>query len=176
MKPAFCLADLCSFDKYGNGYLNTSSDRLVAICTLYKTGVIKKIVIAAGNIDKDKPNEAAYLSIRMAQLGIDKADLIIEGRSRNTFENAFFAKQKIDSAHLLPPYVLVTSAMHMPRAGSVFLKAGLQVVPYPCNYEVLERKFSWDDFLVPKLYVISGWQGLLKEVVGLAGYKLFDKA
>ncbi len=170
------LGGLCSFDKYGNGYLNTSSDRLIAICTLYKTGVIKKIVIAAGNINKDQPNEAAYIFVRMAELGIDKADIIIEGRSRNTFENAVFAKQKIDSIHLSPPYVLVTSAMHMPRATRVFKKAGLSVVPYPCNYEVLERKFSWDDFLVPKLYVISEWQGLLKEVVGLAGYKLFGKA
>ena len=170
------LGGICTFDKYGNGYMNSSSDRLIAACTLYKTGIIKKIVIAAGNIDKYKPNEAAYLSVRMAELGIDKADIIIEGRSRNTFENAVFAKQKIDSIHLLPPYVLVTSAMHMPRAIRVFNKAGLAVVPYPCNYEVVEKTFSWDDFLIPKLSVINDWRGLLKEIVGMTGYKLFGKA
>ena len=170
------LGGIASFDKLGNGYLNNASDRFIAISTLYKTGVIKKIVISAGNINKEKPNEAAFLLKRMAQLGIPMQDIIIEGKSRSTFENAFFTKRIIDSLKFTPPYILVSSAMHIPRAVSVFKKAGLEVVPYPCNYTVIKRSFSAGDYLIPKLYIINDWSYFLKEIVGLAGYKIFGKA
>ncbi len=170
------LGGIGSFDKSGNGYLNDASDRFIAICTLYKTGVIKKIVISAGNIDKEKPNEAAFLSKRMVALGIPIQDIFIEGRSRSTFENALYAKMLIDSLKFSPPYVLVTSAVHIPRAVSTFKKAGLDVIAYPCNYSVIDRRFSFGDYLIPKLYIINDWSFFLKEVVGLAGYKLFGKA
>ncbi len=170
------LGGMGSFDKAGNGYLNNASDRFIAICTLYKTGVIKKIVISAGNIDKEKPNEAAFLSTRMVALGIPIYDISVEGRSRSTFENASFTKRMMDSLKLNPPFVLVTSAVHITRAVSTFKKAGLDVIAYPCNYSVINRQFSFGDYLIPKLYIINDWSFFLKEVVGLAGYKLFGKA
>lgn len=173
---AILLGGFVSFDKYGNGYLNTVSDRFTTACTLYKMGFVKKIIISAGNIDKEKPNEAGYVSKRMIELGINKEDIIIENKSRSTFENAAYTKQKLDSFALKPPFVLVTSALHMPRSIKVFEKAGIQVLPYPCNFGVIERKFSWDDYIIPKINIINDWRGLMKEYVGLIGYKVFGKA
>ena len=170
------LGGFVSFDKNGIGYLNSASDRFIAASTLYKMGYIKRIIVSAGNIKKGQPNEASYIAKRMAELGIDKEDIIIESRSRTTFENAVYTKQKIDSLGLKPPFVLITSALHLPRAISVFKKAGISVTPYPCNYEVIEKKYSWDDYLIPKLDVINNWRSLMKEMVGLAGYKAFGKA
>jgi uncharacterized SAM-binding protein YcdF (DUF218 family) len=62
--------------------------------------------------------------------GIPDAQLIIEARSTNTYENARF------SALLLDPrpcqrWVLVTSALHMPRAVGTFRKAGFKLLPSP---------------------------------------------
>ncbi len=170
------LGGIGSFDRVGNGYLNDASDRFITICTLYKSGVIKKIVISAGNIDKEKPNEAAFLKKRMLQLGIPLEDIVIEGRSRSTFENALYTKSLIDSLKFRSPYILVTSAVHIPRAVRVFKKAGLDVVAFPCNFSVINKSFSVGDYLIPKLYIITDWPYFLKEVVGLAGYKIFGKA
>lgn len=170
------LGGIGSFDKNGIGFMNEASDRLIEACALYHAGFIKKIVISAGNIDKDKPTEGLFLAQKIAEMNIPVADIIVEGRSRSTFENALFTKQKIDSLKLKPPYVLVTSAIHMPRAERVFKKAGLEVIPFPCNYTVLDKKFSLGDYLVPKLYILNNWAFFIKELAGVAGYRIFGKA
>lgn len=69
----------------------------------------------------------------LVQAGIAKERLILEGRSRNTFENALFTKE------LVAPkpgerWFLVTSAYHMPRAMGLFRKAGFDVTAYPADY------------------------------------------
>lgn len=170
------LGGLSSFDKYGNGFLNASTDRLVEIAILYKAQKIKKIIISGGSVYKDRPKEADFLYKELLLLGIPKQDLIIENRSRTTFENAMYTKKIIDTLKLRPPFILVTSAMHIPRAEKVFIKAGLPVVPFPSDYRVLNKKFYIDDYIIPKINIINDWTFFLKEVVGTVGYKLFNKA
>ncbi|MDB5246504.1 MAG: hypothetical protein JWQ40_898 [Segetibacter sp.] len=165
-----------SFDKNGTGFLNSSSDRVFEVCTLYKTGKIKKIIVAAGAVYNDRPKEAPFLSKKISELGIPPHDIIVEQQSRTTFENALYTKRIIDSLKLQPPFVLVTSAMHIPRSVRVFTKAGLPVIPYPADYKVLDKKFGFFDYAVPKLYIINDWSGLSRELVGVLGYKLFKKA
>lgn len=170
------LGGLSSFDRYRNGFLNAAADRLVKICILYKTHKIKKIIISGGSVYKDEPKEANFLYKEFLLLGIPSEDLIIENKSRTTFENAAYTKHIVDSLKLQPPFVLVTSAMHIPRAEKVFTRAGLQVVPFPANFRVINKKFNFDDYIIPKLNIINDWSALLKEVIGMAGYKLFNKA
>lgn len=169
------LGGLSSFDKNGNGFLNASTDRLVEIFILYKGQKIKKIIISGGSVYKDRPKEANFLYKQLLLLGIPASDLIIENRSRTTFENALYTKKIVDSLKIKPPFVLVTSAMHIPRAERVFTKAGLPVVAYPSDYHVLDKRFDFDDYLIPNLNTILDWTGFLKEVVGILGYKLFGK-
>ena len=170
------LGGLSSFDKYGNGFLNASTDRLVEISILYKAQKIKKIIISGGSVYNDRPKEANFLYKELLLLGIPKQDLIIENHSRTTFENAMYTKKIIDTLKLRPPFVLVTSAMHIPRAEKVFTKAGLPVVAFPSDYRVLNKKFYIDDYILPKINIINDWTSFLKEVIGTVGYKLFDKA
>lgn len=51
------------------------------------------------------------------------------------------------SLQLPPPYLLITSAFHVPRASIIFKKSGLAVEPFPCNYTEGMDSFSWDDLL-----------------------------
>jgi uncharacterized SAM-binding protein YcdF (DUF218 family) len=111
----------------------------------------------------------------MIELGIPANDILVENASKSTFENALFSKRITDSLHLQPPFVLVTSAMHVPRAERVFKKAGLPVIPFPCNYYVIDTKFDFADYFVPAVGTIFSWSTYLKEVVGLIGYKVFGK-
>jgi uncharacterized SAM-binding protein YcdF (DUF218 family) len=57
----------------------------------------------------------------------------LEGRSRDTAENAAFSAA-ILRAHGVQRILLVTDAMHMPRARAVFARAGLDVVGAPTMF------------------------------------------
>jgi uncharacterized SAM-binding protein YcdF (DUF218 family) len=170
------LGGSSSFDKYKNGYLNASADRFVEICVLYKTGKIKKIIISGGSNSRNGPKDAHFQFKKMMELGIPASDIIVEDSSTNTFENATFTKVKVDLLKLQPPFVLVTSAMHLKRAERVFTKAGLSVVPFPSDFHVFEKDFSFTDYFIPSLTTIFSWSSFLKEVFGVIGYRLFNKA
>ena len=103
-------------------------------------------------------------------MGIPDSAIFVEDRSNNTFDNALYAKQILDSAHLKPPYLLITSAFHMPRASVLFKNAGLPTVSFPCNYAAGMGNFSLLS-LLPHPWVLLGWDSYLKETAGYLWYK-----
>lgn len=170
------LGGMIVTDKYDHNYMWQPTDRLLKTIELYYQGNIKKIIVTGGSYDKDAQSEAEFLKNELIRCGIPAIDILTEGRSVNTFENAAFSKTILDSAHLLPPYVLITSAMHIPRSTLVFEKAGMHVIPYPTNYEVVNRKLKPDILLMPKLAIMDIWARFLKEITGIWAYKLTGKA
>lgn len=66
--------------------------------------------------------------------------------------------------------------MHIPRAERVFEKAGIHVIAFPSDFHVFDKKFDLPDYVVPNINVLNDWGSFLKEIVGIAGYKLFNKA
>jgi uncharacterized SAM-binding protein YcdF (DUF218 family) len=88
--------------------------------------------------------------------------LVYERDARNTWENALF------SARLLggvpdQPWLLVTSAFHMPRAVGIYRQLGWQVVPYPVDYystgDVFRPQFALN--LRDLVVGVREWTGLL---------------
>ena len=76
---------------------------------------------------------AEVASAVLADLGVPDGGLIVEDKSRNTYENAVY------SANIVAPtpdqkWLLVTSAWHMPRAIGCFRKAGWNIDPAPTGY------------------------------------------
>jgi uncharacterized SAM-binding protein YcdF (DUF218 family) len=71
-----------------------------------------------------------FVDLKLLGRDIDPARVVIETRSRNTHENALFAK-----AALKPKpeerWLLVTSASHMPRAMGAFRQSSFPVEPWP---------------------------------------------
>lgn len=65
--------------------------------------------------------------------GVAADRIIVEGRSRNTYENAVYTR---DIVQPKPGdrWLLVTSAYHMPRAMGLFRKAGFDVTAYPVDF------------------------------------------
>ena len=79
--------------------------------------------------------EADYAGAIFEGLGIAKARLTMERRSRNTQENAEFSKA-VAAPKSGERWLLVTSAFHMPRSVGLFRKAGFAVEPYPVDWRV----------------------------------------
>ncbi|MFG1248607.1 YdcF family protein [Xanthobacter flavus] len=118
-------------------------------------------------------SEARMMQMTLPDLGIAPDRVEYEVNSRNTAENAEFAKE------MLKPspgerWLLVTSAFHMPRAVGCFRKAGFDVVPYPVDFRTIGPSQLNDTFS----RAASGLDVAdvsVKEWVGLVAYYLSGK-
>lgn len=160
------------------GYFNEVSDRFIQTALLFKKGHINHIIVAAGNgyITKNNFSEALFIKENLVSLGIPPEKIYTDSESRNTLENALNTKRVSDSAHLTGPYLLISSAMHLPRAAKVFRKAGIEAVLYPCNF--LSRGAGnnfLEDYLFPSAEALNRWDSLIKEWAGTAAYWLTGK-
>ncbi len=172
------LGGMAGFDKNEKGYFGNNADRFIQIANLYHQGIIQKIVVTGGTgkLQQDEPAETSFLKPQLIANGVKEADIIIESRSRNTYENAVYTKKILDSLQIKPPYILVTSALHMHRSASVFTKAGYNFIAMPCDYKVIPAAFSIEGSLVPNVALLNDWAWFLKEWIGLGAYKLTGKA
>ena len=172
------LGGMAGYDKYDHGYFGGNADRFIQVANLYHRGIIKKVMVTGGTgkLQQDEPAEAFFLREQLVYNGIPANDIILETRSRNTYENAVFTKKVLDSMQLKPPYILVTSALHMTRSKQIFVKAGYDFVAYPCDYKVVAADFSVEGYLMPNISLLNEWANLIKEVVGLVVYKITGKA
>ena len=92
---------------------------------------------------------------------------MVEGRSRNTAENARLTKQTLVRLPRRAPLILVTSARHMPRAAGCFREAGVEVIPWPVDYR--RRALSWHA-LLPGIGDLEDSASAIHEYVGLLAY------
>lgn len=97
-----------------------------------------KLVLSGG------PPAAAQTMEKIAlSLGIKQNDIILEKHSRNTEEEARFLQPTVGAS----PFLLVTSASHMPRAMGLFRKLGMKPIAAPTNYlAVTGGPFSPDQY------------------------------
>ncbi len=173
------LGGMSMFDKYDTGYFGNNADRFIQVANLYHSGTISKVLISGGTgrLLQSEPSEAGFLLKELLRNGVKREDIIIEEQSRTTYENAIYSKQILNSLKLPAPYIVVTSAIHMPRSEKVFKKAGYNnFITYPCDYKVIDSKFSLEDTIAPDIKLLSDWQYLIKEMVGIIAYQLTGKA
>ncbi len=90
---------------------------------------------ALGGAPFPEADTARYV---FTELGRDPGQMILESRSRNTYENLLFSKA-IVKPKPGEVWILVTSADHMPRAVGCFRHIGWSVVPDPVDYEAIRR-------------------------------------
>ena len=81
-------------------------------------------------------------------LNVPEDALWYETKSLNTYENALHTRQILDK-NGISHIVLVTSAVHMPRALALFEKQGFSVIPAPTDYNVTQA--DWDRLWEPNL-------------------------
>lgn len=159
-------------DLEGNGFFNVSADRFLQALLLYKTGHIKYILVNGGNGKEELASfrEAGWAKQQFIKSGVPDSAILVEDRSNNTAENAANAKKILDANQLAPPYLLVSSAHHIPRATVLFKNAGIPTIAFPCSY-MAGRGLNTFASLVPRLEVLTTWPAYLKETAGYLWYK-----
>ncbi len=87
-------------------------------------------LVLTGGPGIDTVPNAEVMAAVAVELGVERNKLIILNRPRDTHEEARSIKALTGTA----PFILVTSAVHMPRAMRVFASEGLHPLPAPTGY------------------------------------------
>ena len=125
-------------------------------------------IITSGYEGRGTIPEAIKTAKVLQDIGIDKKNIIIHPKPKDTQEEAI----KIKSVLKDTPFILVTSAYHMPRAMMIFKKEGLNPIPAPTNFLIKDS----DKLLsLPNGYSLYKTKRAWHEYIGILWIKLKDK-
>jgi uncharacterized SAM-binding protein YcdF (DUF218 family) len=115
--------------------VNEAAERVLGTIQLAHRYPKARILITGGpaTVFATGTAEAPVVAGFLKRLGVDPARLMVEDRSRTTYENAIYSRE-LANPKKGERWLLVTSAWHMPRSIGVFEKAGFPVVPYPVDF------------------------------------------
>lgn len=155
----------------GGAQLNEAADRLAAMVILARRYPQARIVYSGGNATiGGGPREADAVAGLLAEMGLASPRIRYEREARTTRENA-----ALTAAMMRPrpgeTWLLVTSAMHMPRAMGVFRREGWHPLPVPVDF-VTDGEISLLDtpgWPVARLVAVDA---AAREWVGLMYYRL----
>lgn len=150
------------------------SDRLWQTIYLYKKGYIEKIFLSGGSGSLLLPDdyESQYVRKYLIDIGIPDSVIMVEFKSRNTYENAINTTHILDSAGVdASDCLLITSGYHMHRSLACFRKAGFNPHPYPAHQLYQWTPSVWRDLLIPDVRPLFYWDALIHEWVGYLAYK-----
>lgn len=103
----------------------TTTTRVDTAAELYLARRAPKVLLSGGALEGDV-SEARGMAAAIRQLGVPESALLLENASRSTYENAQLSAEEI-RRHGIKSILLVTSAVHMPRAMAVFRTEGFAV-------------------------------------------------
>jgi uncharacterized SAM-binding protein YcdF (DUF218 family) len=152
--------------------LGDGADRILHAMRLFKAGKAEKILVVGGNLPwlGVEVAEAEVIRSLLEEWGVPADAIHTSGESRNTYENAVEAKQVLGELGL-SRVLLVTSALHMPRALSVFKTAGIDVTPSPTDFIAVDRGGYHIMAFVPDVAALSLTTSLAREWMGIAYYR-----
>ncbi|MBI4211354.1 MAG: YdcF family protein, partial [Deltaproteobacteria bacterium] len=102
--------------------------RLIEAISLHHQLPHTKLILSGGS--ESGISDAEYMKMMALQLGVEERDVILETTSKSTYHEVAFVKEVCGTA----PIVVVTSAVHMPRAMALFHKAGLYPIAAPVGH------------------------------------------
>lgn len=158
-----------------------AGDRVLHGAQLYKAGKAPRLILSGGRIhwrggDPPESDDMAKIAVEM---GVPETDIWEEPSSLNTYQNAVNVKAILEKEGI-NRILLVTSAMHMPRALAIFKKQGIEAIAAPTDFLISERQVTevtgsrqaiWLS-LLPDASNLDNVSSALKEYIGLLVYRL----
>ncbi|OZI42108.1 hypothetical protein CEK29_13600 [Bordetella genomosp. 5] len=149
---------------------DTAVVRVDTATELYLAGRAPKVVLSGGALEGDV-SEAKGMAHRMRQQGVPEQALILENSSRNTYENAALTEDTL-RAHEIKKVLLVTSALHMPRAMAAFSKQGVEAIAAPAPQQIVLPPDGSVSAWIPDERTLDASRSIIKEYAGLLVYWL----
>ena len=162
--------------------INGAGDRVLYAAELFHMGKADHLLLSGGRIDWSSSNTtpAEEMALILGRLGIPVESMWLESESRNTFENALFAREFLAEKDI-NKIILVTSASHMPRSVQLFEEQGFEVIPAPTDYDVTQS--NWQALkqasipvqimnLLPNVENINSVTSVMKEYIGILFYRI----
>ena len=164
--------NLASSEMKGQLVLGAAGDRLVAMADLARRYPEAVIVFTGGSgyLAGSSMSEADLIEQHLSRLGIVKGRILFERVSRNTFENAVMTKAIVNPAHS-ERWLLVTSALHMPRAMGLFRAAGFDLEAYPVDWRTAQG-FTGMMSDEPASSRLRLFDSTIREIIGLITARL----
>lgn len=130
-----------------------TANRLLYGAELYRAGKAPIVILSGGQMPliRDQPPLSNGMAEVIELLGVPKPAIIKEANSANTYENAVDVAKILKTRHIAR-ILLVTSAMHMPRALALFKHQGVDAIPAPCDFSSWSGGAGRD---------AGGWQGTM---------------
>lgn len=157
-----------------------AGDRILYGAQLYRAGKAPWLVLSGGRASwmGGGRSEAADMAEMAIALGVPASAILQDTDSLNTYHNAVNV-QRILAEKGLQHILLVTSAMHMPRALLIFQRQGLDPIAAPTDFlytdadRVLWRTEPQALLLncLPDAEALARTTRALKEYVGIAVYR-----
>ncbi len=125
--------------------ISNSLPRLTEGIRLWQQNPGAKIVFT-GAAAKTNPVSTGEAGARVAEsLGVPRTEIIVLDKPKDTEEEATAVKQAIGEA----PFLLVTSASHLPRAMIFFRHVGLHPLPAPANQLAIDSPLNPWERVIP---------------------------
>lgn len=159
----------------GESVWRWNTDRILQAVELYKTVKIKKILVSGGEgtLTPTGYTEADLVKTFLVRNYIvPEADILVDGKSRNTRENAIESKKLLLEKGIRGNVLLITSAVHMPRSLGCFKKAQLEVTPYATDRLYYPRKGNFEYYFIPDFDNFITWNKLFHEWIGWFTYRI----
>ena len=148
---------------------SSSNARVLEGIRLYNQINDGYLILSGGGSSLFLQEESPCLFMKdMAMLfSVEEQRIVLECQSRDTYEEARELKKILGSK----PFLLVTSAFHMPRSMYIFKKLGLKAVAAPSDFIAQGKKrYIFFDFL-PKISCLMNSSLAINEYFGLIFYR-----
>jgi uncharacterized SAM-binding protein YcdF (DUF218 family) len=158
----------------GQSALNDAAERMSEVLPLLRRQPTLRVLFTGGDgaLFAQGLSEADRAKIFFDSQGIVASNVMYESASRTTFENALQSKN-VPGVNPTQPWLLLTSAWHMPRAMAAFRNAGWNVTAYPVDFRS-GLSTPWSEYSMDE--GVKKWRTVLHEMVGLLAYRLTGRA
>jgi len=142
--------------------ISNSLPRVTEGIRIYCANPGAKMIFTGGRAMTNPVSSAAVAGKVAESLGVPQSDIILLDQPKDTAQEAQQVKALIGQQ----PFVLVTSANHLPRAMIFFQQQGLRPVPAPANQLAIDSPLNPWERALPQAFYLSHSERAWYETLG----------
>ena len=149
---------------------NNAVDRILSGIDLFKEDKASYLILTNGKLPWSLGiPEGEYLKKFSIKFGIPEDRILLTDNVQNTDQEAKSVRKllKTNKANI----ILVTSALHMPRAKKVFEATNIKVIPFAVDFRTSIKKITIIDF-IPSANSLKDTSNFFREMIGRLYYNL----